>query len=407
LTELGYQLADAYSHYYEPDDCFTRHMERRYLDRAVHIVRQSEEPGLVHVGERALGILPTIPGDTSLAPDVLRDVFEGRTDPASLRSRLPVNLRQLPTATDRDACLAWMDDQGVALAIVLPSLGGSIEHEMHRDVEGTYASIRAFNRWLNEDWGLTFHDRIFAVPLMSLLDVDQGACELEWVLSEGARLIHIKHGFVYGRSPADPVFDPFWARVNESGTRVVFYASDSGYNELISTLWGEKPNPPIWPNSAFQMTVCGMQRSIMDTMAALVLHNLSGRFPDIRVLCIESGSSWVRFLLREIDGAVDTALQMGNQVDWLGGLISDRASDIFRHHVYVSPFFPKDVPQLVRVLGASHVLFGSDHPHAEGLAAPVCFADGLAELGLSAADIRYIMRDNLSALVQARTPERQ
>jgi predicted TIM-barrel fold metal-dependent hydrolase len=292
-----------------------------------------------------------------------------------------------------------MDDHQVEVAIVLPSLGGSIEHEMHQDVEGTFANIRAFNRWLHDDWGFNFRDRIFSVPLMSLLDVDRAVAELEWVLSEGARLIHIKHGFVYGRSPADPAFDAFWARVDESGTRVVFHACDSGYNEYISTLWGEKPNPAIWANSAFQMAACGMERSIMDTMSALVLHNLFGRFPNVRVLCIESGSSWVPYLLGRMDFAVDTALQMGNAVQWLGGPIADRASDIFRGHVYVTPFYPKDVPSLLQVMGASHVLFGSDYPHSEGLTEPVGFADGLTQFGVGPTDIRRIMRDNLTTLL--------
>ena len=31
-------------------------------------------------------------------------------------------------------------------------------------------------------------------------------------------------------APADPVFDPFWARVNESGITVVVHAGDTGYS---------------------------------------------------------------------------------------------------------------------------------------------------------------------------------
>jgi hypothetical protein len=53
----------------------------------------------------------------------------------------------------------------------------------------------------------------------------------------------------------------------------------------------------------------------MDTMSALVLHNLFGRHAGVRVLCIESGSNWVPYLLGRMDFAVDTALQMGNDVE--------------------------------------------------------------------------------------------
>jgi hypothetical protein len=44
--------------------------------------------------------------------------------------------------------------------------------------------------------------------------------ELDRVKGAGARVIHVKSGPAYGRSPADPAYDPFWARVNEAGLPV-------------------------------------------------------------------------------------------------------------------------------------------------------------------------------------------
>ena len=32
-TQLPYAIYDADNHYYEPDDCFTRHIEARFKDR--------------------------------------------------------------------------------------------------------------------------------------------------------------------------------------------------------------------------------------------------------------------------------------------------------------------------------------------------------------------------------------
>jgi predicted TIM-barrel fold metal-dependent hydrolase len=44
------------------------------------------------------------------------------------------------------------------------------------------------------------------------------------------------------------------------------------------------------------------------------------------------------------------------------------------------------------------VLFGSDFPHAEGLAVPTDFVNDLE--GFAPADVQRIMRDNGQALVQ-------
>ena len=34
-THLGYRLVDADNHYYEPHDCFTRHLDPQFADRAI------------------------------------------------------------------------------------------------------------------------------------------------------------------------------------------------------------------------------------------------------------------------------------------------------------------------------------------------------------------------------------
>ena len=42
---LDYQMIDADGHYYEPDDCFTRHIEARFKDATVHVRRGADGLG--------------------------------------------------------------------------------------------------------------------------------------------------------------------------------------------------------------------------------------------------------------------------------------------------------------------------------------------------------------------------
>ncbi len=60
---------------------------------------------------------------------------------------------------------------------------------------------------------------------------------------------------------------------------VAFHISEPGDNEMCSARWGEEPNPPSHHQSAFQWTFLYGDRPIMETIGALVLHNLFGRFP--------------------------------------------------------------------------------------------------------------------------------
>lgn len=49
---------------------------------------------------------------------------------------------------------------------------------------------------------------------------------------------------------------------------------------------------------------------------------------------------------------------------------------------------------LGEVIGIDRLLFGSDWPHAEGLAEPTDFALDLRRNGFGEDDVRTIMRDN-------------
>jgi predicted TIM-barrel fold metal-dependent hydrolase len=71
-----------------------------------------------------------------------------------------------------------------------------------------------------------------------------------------------------------------------------------------------------------------------------------------------------------------------------------------REHVWVSPYYEDDLPLLRDELGANRMIFGSDYPHAEGLADPLTFVDDLP--GFSDEEIRLVMRENALALSQPR-----
>jgi predicted TIM-barrel fold metal-dependent hydrolase len=292
----------------------------------------------------------------------------------------------------RDERLGLMEEQGIETAILLPTFGASVEQMMVGDVDQTYANLRAFNRWLDEEWGFARDGRIIAPPLLSLLDVDRAVTELDRVLSLGARLIHVRPGPTgSGRSPADPHYDPFWARLNEARVPVAFHINDYRYPD-VSRAWGEDPDPPVREMSAFQWAFVHGDRPIMETFGALIYGNLFGRFPNLLALSIENGSDWVHYLL----SLLDKKKGMGRYGPWVGGRPSGRPSDTFRAHCYVSPFPEDDVEALIECIGASQVLFGSDYPHPEGMAHPVDFAALMANR--SDEEVRLVMRENAEQL---------
>lgn len=399
-------LFDADNHYWESTDCFTRHIPESQLDDAIRVVNvedadqdagastdQGDGAGVIYVGDRQFTFLADSFSENVGKPGALREMLRNLKSGMSIEENTALTKRSTPAFRGRDARLALMDEQGLDSVLMFPSLGVCVEHFMRDDPHRTYLNVQSFNRWIYEDWGFGADGRIYGVPVMSLLDLDQAITELEWLIDHGAKAIHLRPGPQAGKCPADPVFDPFWQRVNEAELLLTFHISESGFNETYSAQWGENPNPPSREMSAFQWTSFYGDLPIMQTLSGMIFYNFFTRFPKVNVVSVENGSLWVPYLM----ASMDKMKGMGRNGPWPGGRLKGRPSEVFKEHVFVSPYHEEDVAALAELIGAGQVLFGSDYPHPEGLAEPAAFRESLS--GISEPDQSLIMGDTLATLI--------
>jgi predicted TIM-barrel fold metal-dependent hydrolase len=396
LDQLGHRPIDSDGHYYEPYDAFTRHIESKFKDRAVN-VRPSEKDGLgrLYYGDEAAGLIRVVQCDYTGAPGSRAGAFLGiheGEDAKGWSQPEMISAHDFPAMMKRDTRVALLDEQGLDATLLFPSLGVSVEHELHDDIDVLYANFTSFNRWLEDDWGFDRDGRIFAAPMIPLVNVDKAVSETERVLEAGAKVLHLRLGPVYGESAADPKRDRFWALVQEANVPVSFHTCDAGYHELWATQWGELARPPVQHISPFTTYLASM--AAPDTFANLILTNLFVRFPQVKVLSIENGASWVEPLLKKLD---KTAF-MTRGTRGVAGPIEGLPSETFKQNFYVCPFFEEDPVELAEIIGYDHVLFGSDWPHPEGLEKPIDFADKL--VGRAAdEDTSKVMRSNIAEIL--------
>lgn len=394
--KFDYPLFDADNHYYEPANCFVDWIDPKYRDQALH--EEPQPDGSIELrfgkGQRYIGDGLGFAGARAVKPGALRERIRARQSAVPDEDTFTIPMDE--AFLSRSARLARMDEQGIEATFLFPSFGVCFEEWLADDPDLLYAHLDAFNRWIDDTWGFDYQGRIFAPPMISLRDCGRAVAQLEHALERGARIIAMRAGPAYGRSPADPHFDPFWSRVNEAALTVAFHLGESGYLRRYSTDWGEDPHPKVLTRSSFQWSMFYNDRPISDTLAALILHNLFGRYPRIRVASIENGSLWVPYLL----ALLDKMKGMGRGGPWIGGYVKGRPSEIFKQYVRVSPYHEEDIGGLMDLLGPEGVLFGSDYPHSEGLANPVDFADAIRDRPVE--DLRKVMRDNALELVRTR-----
>ena len=389
MAAIDFHAFDADHHYYEAEDAFIRHVEPRLRSRAMQWAVINGKKRLLVAG-KINRFIPNPTFDPVAKPGILDEYFRGRNpeqkDIRTLFGELdPID----PAYRDREARLSLLDQQNLEGCFLFPTLGVGMEESLKSDPEAAVAAFRGFNRWLAEDWGFAHRNRLFAAPYFTLLDVDAAIAELDWALAQGARLICMRAGPVAhphgSRSPADPMFDRFWARVNEAGITLAYHSADNGYNKF-ATDWGVGGEFKSFEYDPLR--ICLSPSPTLDTLAALACHGLFDRFPRLRVATIESGSDWMAPLLKKLKKAYG---QMPMQFR------SDPVEQI-RRHVWVSPYYEDDLEQLKLSIGADHILFGSDYPHAEGLAEPTDFLYDLK--GYDADEVRLVMRENALGLLR-------
>lgn len=391
---LDYRVVDADNHYYEPIDLFERYIDPKYRERTFRVVDAGDGFKEVVFEGRTFGFVGGAGQRMRIRPGALRSRLRGELPPED------------PDADDAYAAepharLELMDEQGIEATFMFPSTGVTIENRLEGDPELLKAHFEALSRWLGETWGFANQNRIFSAAPISLVDVDFAVRELDKALAQGARIVQLLPGpAAWGRSPADPMYDPFWARINEAGTLVTFHLGNSGYQERYSGDWGEHPDPDglhgdTPGRSAFQWTMFYRDRPIMETLCNIIYNNLFGRFPNVRVASVENGAAWVPYLLT----IMDNMKGMGRNGPWPNGYVSGKPSEIFKEKVFVSPHhFTEDIGAIIELLGPTQVLFGSDFPHAEGMSGIEDYRSSAEELAArtnrSDEEIRMFMRDN-------------
>ncbi len=391
-VSIDFDPFDCDNHYYEAIDAFTRHLPRGWGQRTVEWCEIEGRRYHVVGGKVSHAVVnPTF--DPIAKAGAMHDYFRGNPNGLSpmefLKEREPIR----PEYRDNDARVARLDDFGLEACWMFPTLGVLYEELLKNDVEAVTVLFQAFNRWLAEDWGMSHQDRIYAAPYMALGDVDWACRELEWAIDQGARVLVMRPAPVWTalgpRSPCHPMFDPFWARLNEAGITMVVHAGDSGYtsNGYAEDGFGASFTGGGWAPSVKAFSI---ERAAHDFLITLVFEKLFDRFPNLRIASVENGSGYLADLFKKLRS---TSKKMP-------GYFTDDPVETFKRHIWINPFWEDDPYEIVEQMGADRVIFGSDWPHIEGMPEP---RDYVGELGgLDDAARLKVLRDNTRELTTVR-----
>jgi predicted TIM-barrel fold metal-dependent hydrolase len=210
----------------------------------------------------------------------------------------------------------------------------------------------------------------------------------------GIRLAMVGPAPVDGKRFSHPDLDPVWAAFCDHGITPVFHVG--GFRGPLDPAWYEPEEPG---DRLLDSVFLWLAPAV--ALADLILQGTFERFPDLRVGVVELTAGWVPTFLLHLDGARDfhTARHGRPLRD-----LARRPSEYFSDHVRVAALSYERPDRLIRAVGEDVFMFGSDWPHAEGIADPV--ADYRAALTSDISDraAEQLFGGNLRWLLREETP---
>ncbi|MET0883402.1 MAG: amidohydrolase family protein, partial [Acidimicrobiales bacterium] len=125
-----------------------------------------------------------------------------------------------------------------------------------------------------------------------------------------------------------------------------------------------------------------IEEAVHDFLLSMALAGHFKRFSNLRIASIENGAEFLPDLFRKLR----------SQDKKMPGYFKEDPVEQFRRHVWINPFWEDDPYEIVELMGADRVIFGSDWPHIEGMPRPLDYVPEVKEL--SAEDQRRVLRDN-------------
>lgn len=287
-------IIDADGHILEPADAWERYIDPAYRDRALRLRTHDGREVMEINGKpsrffdvRSLSGLGGMGKDRQELETLMRQPYPGHPPFGAMDPKERVEL---------------LDREGIAKAILYPSLGLTWECELD-DAELSLAYAKAYNRWIC-DFCSDTDGRLIAIAHISLADSVAAAAELERAVREGAKGAFLAP-YTLTRVPhAHPDHDAFWAKAQDLGVPVAIHPM-AEHPKIRTYQRFDGMKSARWLQNALGMQ--GPQQALY----GLFQWGLFDRFPDVKVVLLESGAGWIGAALDRMDTTFETTLGDG------------------------------------------------------------------------------------------------
>jgi uncharacterized protein len=297
-------------------------------------------------------------------------------------------------AYDPAARVELMDELGVWAQIVYPGvvgLGGQNLADVVKDHELRALCVEIFNDAQGE-LQVGSGNRLLPMALLPAWDIDACVREAQRADRLGLRGVNLTADPQDVGAPdlANRAWDPLWEACSSLGLPVHFHigASLTTMNYFGTYPW-ESHDDDTKLAIGGTLLFIGNARVVVN----IICSGMLDRFPDLKIVSVESGIGWVPFILEALD------YEMAENAPQARAALSLLPSEYFKRQIYATTWFERtDLPAIVASVGEDNIMFETDFPH------PTClYPDPLKTAaenmrGLSTSVQRKILGETATAL---------
>lgn len=329
-------IISADSHVTEHPDAYVTRVDKRFRDRAPHLV-YDEKMGdtIVMEGKRPL---------------VLSLASAAGEDPKELLTKrgAAAKLDVLPKGGwDPDARMAAQERDGITAEVLYPTVGMEVCNL--EDIDLKKACMDAYTDWI-AGFAAAKPGRLFALGQTPMRDIDESINDLRRMQALGCVGVMLPGlPAIEGEDYDSPIYDPFWEACVELGLPPSFHILTAGDGVGISKPRGHKLNGFM-----------GIIRANQDIMGMMVLGGVFERNPKLKIVCVEADAGWVPHYLHRMDHGYEYHRY------WMRARPLERKpSEYFLEHVCLT--FQNDWPALRAKdqLNLNNLLWANDYPHPD------------------------------------------
>jgi uncharacterized protein len=293
-------------------------------------------------------------------------------------------------AYDPVARMELLDETGIWAQVIFPGvvgLGGQSLGEIVRDPALRMLCLEIFND-ASAELQAGSGDRLLPMAILPAWDVSASVAEAKRAASLGLRGVNLTSDPQDLGAPdlASPTWDPLWEVCSSLSMPVHFHigASLTTMNYFGTYPW-ESHDDDTKLAIGGTLLFIGNARVVVN----IICSGMLDRFPELKIVSVESGTGWIPFILEALDYEMDENAPLAK------AKMSLLPSEYFRRQIYATTWFEKrNLASLVDSVGEDNIMFETDFPH------PTClYPDPLSTAetnmqGLSPAVRRKILGEN-------------